>query len=630
MKYSKSLRKLMAALTLALLVATTAAPPALAATNIFTQPTQGTIGDSIEVYGYGFTPSYSIDIYFSSQKAAVNDFIDVAVTTYKLVQHVNTDNQGQFDTYFILPDSLTDGNDQEKVHNGTYYVYTTYFVGKGIRAVATFTVVNVSAISLSQKNGAVGSRVTIAGNGFGSRESITIKYDGNKVFIESGDNITATDGRFQSTLIIPRSIVGKHTITAFGDSSGFSAKDEFTVNPAMTVRPTSGKAGDTITVTGTGFSPSVGVSVTFDNVEVTTTETTNANGSFELTFGALPRGAGSFYIEATDDNGNSERSQFTLAPAALNLSSSIGYVGSQVTISGTGFKANSSLTIIFDNDLVKSISTDSYGRFNTSFNVPFRNTGIYKVKVTDSVNVVETNFSVGTSASINPVTSAAAPGYVGTGVTISGVGFTVGGIVTITYDGNGVALTTVNTSGLFSTMFKIPPSSHGAHKIKATDGANNQEFTFIMESIPPPTPAPLKPEMGAKTNPGVFFDWEDVTDPSGVTYTIQIATEKNFSTGSIVLEKTGITKSEYTLTGGERLKSVSEETPYYWHVKAVDDAYNESLWSGTGSFYVAFAFDTQQLMYIILGIVAVILALLGFWLGMKRARPKAPPAGNPE
>ena len=124
------------------------------------------------------------------------------------------------------------------------------------------------------------------------------------------------------------------------------------------------------------------------------------------------------------------------------------------------------------------------------------------------------------------------------------------------------------------------------------------------------------------------FDWcgdatdlsQEVTDDSRpIIYTLQIATEEDFAEDSIALEKTGLTQSEYTITKEERLNSVSKENPYYWRVKAVDAASNES-WSGTGSFYVGFSWSLPQpVIYTLFGIGALLLGVLGFWLGRKTA-----------
>ncbi len=126
--------------------------------------------------------------------------------------------------------------------------------------------------------------------------------------------------------------------------------------------------------------------------------------------------------------------------------------------------------------------------------------------------------------------------------------------------------------------------------------------------------------MEIKAKAEAYFDWQDVTDPSGVTYTLQIATDESFPANSIVLEKTGLTQSEYTITREERLKSVSKEAPYYWHVKAVDGASNESQWSGAGSFYVGFSLSLPQpVIYTLFGVGALLLGIFGFWLGRKTA-----------
>ena len=116
----------------------------------------------------------------------------------------------------------------------------------------------------------------------------------------------------------------------------------------------------------------------------------------------------------------------------------------------------------------------------------------------------------------------------------------------------------------------------------------------------------------------VHFDWEDVTDPSGVTYTLQIASDKGFA--SIVLEKKDLTDSEYTITEAEKLEPVSKEAAYYWRVKAIDGAFNESEWTGAGSFYISVSLAMPDwVKYALFGIGALLFGLLGFWIGRRTA-----------
>jgi hypothetical protein len=139
-----------------------------------------------------------------------------------------------------------------------------------------------------------------------------------------------------------------------------------------------------------------------------------------------------------------------------------------------------------------------------------------------------------------------------------------------------------------------------------------------MESQAPIAPTLLAPEEGIKVESEASFDWEDVDDPSGVTYTLWIVSDADFTT--TVLKKEGLTSSEYTLTEEEKLESVSEEEPYYWGVKAVDGASNESEWSEGQSFRTGFQWDfIGWPLYLVIAVGAVLFCLLGFWLGRKTA-----------
>jgi hypothetical protein len=112
------------------------------------------------------------------------------------------------------------------------------------------------------------------------------------------------------------------------------------------------------------------------------------------------------------------------------------------------------------------------------------------------------------------------------------------------------------------------------------------EVIFFMEEGAPPIPQPLEPEMDTIPERPEKFEWYGVTDPSGVTYTLQIAKDKNFT--DVVLEKEGLTKSEYTMTQteDEKLESTEDGDGYWWRVRATDGALNMSNWSGTKSFVV--------------------------------------------
>ena len=87
-----------------------------------------------------------------------------------------------------------------------------------------------------------------------------------------------------------------------------------------------------------------------------------------------------------------------------------------------------------------------------------------------------------------------------------------------------------------------------------------------------------------------------------------------------MLNKEGLTTSEYTLTEAEKLESTKKEAPYYWRLRAVDAASNASDWIGAGTFYVGFIFPEIKgwLLYGLIGAGALLLFFLGFWVGRRR------------
>jgi len=210
-------------------------------------------------------------------------------------------------------------------------------------------------------------------------------------------------------------------------------------------------------------------------------------------------------------------------------------------------------------------------------------------------------------------------------IVIKGTGFSIGAIVTITYSDNGedIPVATVTAdNGTFQVEFIVPPSTAGSHDITASDGTSTATAAFLMESQAPPTPTSLTPKVAGTAGAQAYFDWSDVSDDSGVSYTLQLAVDADFN--AIVLEKEGLPTSEYTLTEEEKLEPADKEAPYYWRVKTVDGAFNDSGWTHPRLFYVGFSWSalSDWAWYILGGIGVVLLGMLGFWIQRRRVRAK--------
>jgi hypothetical protein len=116
------------------------------------------------------------------------------------------------------------------------------------------------------------------------------------------------------------------------------------------------------------------------------------------------------------------------------------------------------------------------------------------------------------------------------------------------------------------------------------------------------------------------FTWNTVSDPSGVTYDFEIASSASFASGTILVQKTGLTETEYTLLKEEALKSTKKDAPDFWRVRAVDNASNSGNWSNVWSFTVGSVLPAWAL-WTLIGLGALIIVLFAFWLG-RRSGPK--------
>jgi hypothetical protein len=291
--------------------------------------------------------------------------------------------------------------------------------------------------------------------------------------------------------------------------------------------------------------------------------------------------AGIHRVAAEDTHGNLANATFEVLPW-LSLSVSSGAAGHTVTASGTGFGYRAAISIDFAGHQVASGRTNEYGSFEVAFAVPQVRPGTLHLRALDTEgNSASAEFTISVGASMDT-----ASGHVGADVTVKGSGFTPGAMASVSYDGMEVARGAVDNNGVFSIVFKVPPSSGGRHVVAISDGVNRRELGFTVESVPPLVPRLLLPTEGTETRPQTYFDWESVSDPSmPVTYTLQVAADQNFA--SVVLEKERIGASEYTLREEESLTAYAKTTTYYWRVKATDAAFNESEWSPSSSFYVA-------------------------------------------
>lgn len=529
--------------------------------------TSALVGEQINIYGTGFRANRSVTIRFDGSA----------------VETTSTNSRGSFSETFRVPEGDY-GSHDVTADDKTYEVTIKLSVKQ--------------SISITPRSGATGTTVTVSGTGFRDNQSITITFDGDRVDTRPSTIRTDDDGSFTASFDVPTCI--NRTPEVAASDGKYTGAAEFTILANISLTPQSGYVGDKLSVTGDGFRSNRLITLTFDGEAVTTTPMSihsDETGCFDANLDIPPSSTGGHTIRADDGIEVAEANFTTLSAISITLTS--GPINAEVMVNGSGFGPGRVVTIRFAEEHVRTSATDAKGSFSDQFIVPPSSSGNYSVIASDGVTTARAIFTVTTSIEVRPQT-----GYVGTPITVTGTGFT--SAITIQYDDVVVATTTADANGAFSISFGAPLSIHGHHTVIVSDAINTIEATFTMESDAPPIPGLLSPENGSRQNSRPSFNWAPVSDLSGVTYTLQIATDNSFST--LLLEKQGLTQSQYTLAQQEGLRSTDSKTPYYWRVRAIDGASNESAWSTPGTFYVRFL--PQWAIYVLIVAVSVLISVL--------------------
>lgn len=507
------------------------------------------------------------------------------------------------------------------------------------------TPVQAATLTVAPTSGTIGAMVTVRGIGF-TGSLVTIYYD--KLVVASKIRISEV-GEFTATFNIPESSRGNHRIKAVDNAQPVSnsAETDFAVLPKIRVEPAMARIGASVAITGSGFARyESGIRVTLDGREVATSIKAGYLGSWGFSLTVPPLSKGDHTIGAfggVTEVGEVADAVLTVGPV-IRMVPGRGPVGTSVRVNGLGFGlSEDTVNITYDDQLISyNLEIDSDGSWEAEFNIPPSTAGAHRVDAyttfTYRGTIPSLIFEVVPEIEITPDSAKA-----GEEVKVSGTGFGGSQTIKLSMDKVEVGTVTSDVSGSFEATFQAPQSNGVMSKVTAVDGLGNSaevSFTLLVaEETPPPVPGMLLPEGGSQvrvftsalaaaagfarnfkvlisklfsSSAVVSFDWSDVTDPSGVSYTLQIATTPEFSL--VLVDKEELASSEYTLSGVEALSPGD----YYWRVRAVDGAGNMGQWSEAQQFQVRLM-TTRSLVVLIISMVFLI-AVLVFGFLFWRAR----------
>ena len=426
---------------------------ALASTtfNIFgisVSPSTGPLSTQIQVAGYGFSASDS-SATFTLDGMAANTVYDV------------THNQN---TCGVSSGSFVCRLGFNPVPGGTQALNATGSSGDTVSAPFVVTpsifVINTQQ-STNPASGPAGSPVSLTGSAFQTSDtSVTISF--NQAVVGT---CAAAGGGFNCSpaFNVPSLPAGTYYIAVNGSSGNpmDSAGLPFVVTPSLTVSPSQGMVGSTVTVTGGNFSTSdtsaplmFGFGPLADNYNTAVGPAGGCpvvNGSLAAcTFvvpAALPSGpvtpASGYYVLATGNSGDQGLGQFTVFVPPLTVSPSSSAIGTSVQVSGAGFSsADTVATLSFSQNGAGQVAVGppagcavvSGGLTPCTFTVPAQlsNGPVLDSSLTTIPFTVTATGNTGDQVSVafNALASfSVTPGTIGAGqiLTVSGAGYACNG-----------------------------------------------------------------------------------------------------------------------------------------------------------------------------------------------------------
>ena len=449
----------------------------------------------------------------------------------------------------------------------------------------TLTVFAAPSISISPSSGVSGTTVTVRGSSFSSYigDRLSIYFDDIGV---TPSGVTVSGGSiFQTTFVIPDyTVSGSHVISIKGKTGGVLAENQFYVSQQEIVLDKwTCTVGTTIKASCKGFHAGKEVTVQYystDVPDILASQTANDSGECTVQFTTPVSAAGRHEIYVQNEFGDYAQTDIEIIPS-LSINPAVAAVGDKVNVTGFGFTGNSEVDVTLHGDKVAFTPVSERGSFSATFYLPVIRAGTYSIAIDDSSrNIKWIDFTVDTK-----ITISAQSGEVGLKTKVDGTGFEVLSVVIIKYDDEEIAVAITDINGTFSVNFIVPVSVAGPHNITVTDGLNTKQSIFTVESTPPPVPDAYVPKAFSTVEAQTNFAWGSVYDPSEpVVYTLQVSRTPDFQ--QPILEKKGLSVSQYTLAGEEALRPSRRFTHYYWRVRAIDSAGNEGDWSVPVAFQV--------------------------------------------
>ena len=450
-----------------------------------------------------------------------------------------------------------DGSNWTQLGTATITMPTTVYIGMAVSGAgylepATFDSVTVtptpSVSTVSPTIGPIGTAVTITGTNFGAIQGTSNVWF-NGVPATSITSWTSS----QIVAIVPAgALSGAGTVIVTVNNVPSEGSSQFTViNPIITsLVPPAGEVGGTIAVNGSGFGATQSGVVSFNGVTASIQSWSDA--LIEVTVPSATRGP----VTVSNDGIISNSLTFTVSsPVAISsISPTSGVVGTPVTISGSGFGATQSGSVVEFGGV--PVSATSWSNSQIVVSVPSNALSGPVTVTVAGITATGPSFTVSFSIAL---TSSANPSTVNVPLifTASVAPLAATGTVKFKDGSTTLGTSTINTSGV--ATFTTSTLASGSHSITAVYNGNSSypsstsqaltESVMTVSSISV-TPGSLSLPLSSVERyvaTAVHSDNSTQVIPSGVTWT-------STNTATATIDTTGL------MTGGGQGQTTIQAT----------------------------------------------------------------------
>jgi len=351
-------------------------------------PTAGPTGTPVTISGTGFSSNIANDrVTFNGTAATVTAANATAITAN-------------------VPPNITTGPVAVSVNGGA-------FVSSG----ANFTPQGPTITGFTPTSGGVGTSVTITGTGFSATPaSNAVKFNGVATTVTSASTT-------QLVAAVPYGTsTGPISISVNGGLPVYSSTNFLVPLPTITnFTPATGLAGTSVTITGTGFSPTpANDRVTFNGIPATV-----VTASATQLVATVPTGATTGLVGVSVNGGTTVNSgtKFTVpVPTITGFTPTSGPVGTTVTITGTNLDPTPGNNLVTFTPYDDEATVTSASTTQLVVTVPWgASTGPISVRVNGGTSVTSSGSFTVPVPTVTGFTPTSGP--VATVVTITGTNF---------------------------------------------------------------------------------------------------------------------------------------------------------------------------------------------------------------